>query len=249
MADAAHSGTGLDIDPMHQFLITPLFGGEMAAFSFTNSSLWMTLVVAGACLLFVLGSQGRALVPTRLQSFTEVIYEFVRGIVRDTAGDEGLKYFPYVFTLFVFIVFCNLFGLIPYSFTVTSHLAVTATLALAVFATVTAIGFYKHGLHFLEFFVPKDCPKPLLLLLVPVEVISYFVRPVSHSVRLGASMLAGHAVMKVFAGFVAPLALGGVLPLGMMVGIYGLELLVAVVQAYIFTILTCIYLNDALHMH
>ncbi len=247
MADEASSG--IKIDPMGQFLITPLFGGDISSFSFTNSSLWMVLVLLGGGLFFVLGSQGRALVPTRVQSMTEVLYEFVRDMVRDNAGSEGLKYFPYIFTLFVFVVASNLFGLIPYSFTVTSHLAVTATLALAVFVTVTVIGFIKHGAHFFSFFVPKDCPAPLLILLVPIEIISYFVRPISHSIRLGANMLAGHAVMKVFAGFVAPLGVGGVLPLGMMVGIYGLELLVAVVQAYIFTILTCIYLNDALHMH
>lgn len=248
MADSA--GGGIAIDPMEQFLIKPLFeSGGVGVASFTNSTLWMFIVLGLASALFVFGSQGRALVPTRLQSVTEVIYEFVRGMVRDTAGHDGLRYFPFIFTLFIFIIFCNLAGLIPYSFTVTSHLAVTATLALGVFISVTVIGFMKHGIGFLKFFVPHDCPPALLPLLVPIEVISYFVRPVSHSIRLGANMLAGHAVMKVFAGFVAPLALGGVLPLAMMVAIYGLELLVAVVQAYIFTILTCIYLNDALHMH
>lgn len=238
---------GINIDPMHQFQISPFFGGELTAFSFTNSSLWMVLVVLVAAAIFLLGSQGRALVPTRLQSVAEVMYDFVRKMVRDNAGEEGLKYFPVIFTIFLFILFSNLLGLIPYSFTVTSHLAVTATLAIGVFIAVTAIGFAKNGIGFLNFFVPKDCPAPLLLLLVPIEVISYFVRPVSHSIRLGANMLAGHAVMKVFAGFIFPMSIGGVLPLAMMVGIYGLEMLVAVVQAYIFTILTCIYLNDALH--
>ena len=249
---AENTGGGLNIDPMHQFLIYPLGGAEGAPVGlvdFTNSSLFMVIVVALAALFFVAGAQGRALVPTRLQSMTEILFEFMRKTVRDNAGEEGLKYFPYVFTLFIFILFCNLIGLIPYAFTVTSHLAVTATLALGVFISVTVIGFMKHGAHFLHFFVPQGCPPLLLLLLVPIEVISYFVRPISHSVRLGANMLAGHAVLKVFAGFVAPMAVAGVLPLATMVGLYGLELLVAVVQAYIFAMLTVIYLNDALHMH
>lgn len=249
--ESAEAG-GLGVDPMSQFEIFGLFSmldEPIGTFTFTNSSLWMTFVVLAASLIFVVGASGRAVVPTRLQSMAEVSYDFVRRMVRDNAGDEGLKYFPIVFTLFIFVLFSNMLGLIPYSFTVTSHLAVTATLALGVFITVTTIGFMKHGLHFFSFFVPKDCPAPLLVLLVPIEIISYFVRPVSHSIRLGANMLAGHAVLKVFAGFVAPMFIGGALPLAMMVAVYGLEVLVAVVQAYIFTILTCIYLNDALHMH
>ncbi len=251
MAEEAE-GSGIAIDPIGQFLISPLFteaGAPVGTFSYTNSSLWMTIVVAAATILFMVGASGRAVVPTRLQSVAELSYDFIRRMVRDAAGDEGLKYFPVIFTLFVFVLFSNLAGLIPYSFTVTSHLAVTATLALAVFVTVTVIGFIKHGIGFLGFFVPKDCPPAMLPLLVPIEMISYFVRPISHSIRLGANMLAGHAILKVFAGFVAPLFIGGVLPLAMMVAVYGLELLVAVVQAYIFTVLTCIYLNDALHMH
>lgn len=247
------ANTGLTIEPMDQFIISPLFGGgengEVFLLTFTNSTLWMMIVLVATSLFFVIGSQGRALVPTRIQSMVEVIYEFLRGMIRDTAGEEGLRYFPYIFTLFVFIVGCNVFGLIPYSFTVTSHLAITATLAIAVFVAVTAIGFARQGVGFLNLFVPKDCPAPLLIILVPIEVISYFVRPVSHSIRLGANMLAGHAVMKVFAGFVFPLGVIGILPATTMVGIYAFELLVAVVQAYIFTILTCIYLNDALHGH
>lgn len=245
-------GGGIAIDPMGQFEIHAFFaelGDKIGPFSFTNSSLWMVIILIAASLLFVVGASGRAIVPTRLQSITEVLYDFVRGMVRDNAGEEGLKYFPIIFTLFIFVLFANVLGLIPHSFTVTSHLAVTATLALAVFIGVTAIGFIKHGAHFFSFFVPKDCPPVLLILLVPIEIISYFVRPVSHSIRLGANMLAGHAVLKVFAGFVAPLFVAGILPLLMIVAIFGLEVLVAVVQAYIFTILTCIYLNDALHMH
>ncbi len=246
---AASEGGGINIDPMQQFQISPFFGGELTSLSFTNSSFWMVLVVLAASALFLLGSQGRALVPTRLQSVTEVVYDLIRKMVRDIAGEDGLKYFPIIFTIFIFVLFSNVLGLIPYSFTVTSHLAVTATLAVVIFLAVTAIGFIKHGIGFLSFFVPHGAPLAILPLLVPIEVISYFVRPISHSVRLAANMLAGHAVLKVFAGFVAPLALGGILPLVTMVGLFGLEALVAVVQAYIFTILTCIYLNDALHMH
>ena len=246
---AEKSGSGLNIDPMHQFEIIPFFGTEIGPATFTNSSLWMMIVVLVGSLILVVGASGRALVPSRLQSVTEMIYDFIRRTVTDTAGDEGLKFFPYIFTLFIFVLLCNVLGLIPYSFTVTSHLAVTATLAVAVFLIVTLVGFIKHGVGFLGFFVPHGAPAPLLLILVPIELISYFVRPISHSVRLSANMLAGHAVLKVFAGFVAPLALGGALPLAVMVALFGLETLVAVVQAYIFTILTCIYLNDALHMH
>lgn len=248
VAEAKAEG-GVYIDPMGQFNLVPFFGDEVGLLSFTNSTLWMVFVVAAASALFVFGSQGRALVPTRLQSVTEMIYEFIRGLVKDTAGSEGLKYFPYIFTLFAFVAFSNVLGLLPYSFTVTSHFAVTVVLALMVFVTVTVIGFMKHGVGFIQFFIPHDAPGWLKPPLFVIELISYFVRPVSHSIRLGANMLAGHAVMKVFAGFVAAMGVGGVLPLGLMIGIYGLEVLVALIQAYIFTILTCIYLNDALHMH
>jgi F-type H+-transporting ATPase subunit a len=160
-----------------------------------------------------------------------------------------MAYFPYIFTLFIFILLSNLMGMLPYAFTVTSHVAVTGVLALMVFVTVTAIGFMKHGTHFLELFWPKDAPAPLRPVLAVIEVISYFVRPISHSIRLGANMLAGHALMKVFAGFIAPLGVLGVVPMAAMVGFTGFELLVAVIQAYVFTILTCVYLNDALNLH
>ncbi len=240
---------GFKIDPMAQFDIKAFFAEEVGAISFTNSTLWMAIVVLGATALFFFGAQRRALVPTRLQSISELIYEFIHKMVRDTAGEEGLKYFPYIFTLFIFVLFSNLFGMIPMSFTVTSHLAVTALLALIVFVTVTAIGFLKHGVGFLGFFAPSGTPGPLLLLLVPIEVISYFVRPVTHSIRLGANMMAGHATMKVFAGFLASAVALTPLVLPVMVAFTAFEFLVAVVQAYIFTILTCIYLNDALHLH
>ena len=234
---------------MGQFEIIPFFGSEIGAASFTNSSLWMMIVVIVSSLILVVGASGRALVPSRLQSVTEMTYDFIRRTVTDSAGEEGLKFFPYIFTLFIFVLFSNVLGLIPYSFTVTSHLAVTAVLAVTVFLVVTLVGFAKHGVGFLGFFVPHGAPAPLLVILVPIELISYFVRPISHSVRLMANMLAGHAVLKVFAGFVVAMGIGGVLPLAAMLPLYALETLVALVQAYIFTILTCIYLNDALHMH
>lgn len=258
MADASKADGGLHIDPMHQFAIEPLFGHHVGTLTFTNASLWMMIVVGVASLLFVLGANARALVPGRLQSFVEIIYEFVRGMVRDVAGNEGLKYFPFVFTVFVFILFANMLGMLPKSFTVTSHLAVTGAIALSIFVFVTILGFVKHGLHFLEFFVPKDAPLVLKPLLAIIEVISYFVRPFSHSVRLGANMVAGHAMLKVFAGFATALGIYGAtvttvpvaaLSLIMMVALTALEFLVAFLQAYVFAILTCIYLNDALHMH
>jgi F-type H+-transporting ATPase subunit a len=239
----------MHIDPMSQFLVKPLFGGDMGLFSITNSTIWMAIVLAAISALLIWGVQGRALVPGRLQSVAEMIYGFVRQMVYDITGEEGLKYFPYIFTLFVFVLFCNLLGMIPYSFTVTSHIAVTGVLALIVFCTVTAIGFIRHGTHFLALFWPKDAPAFLRPVLMVIEVISYFVRPLSHSVRLGANMLAGHAVLKVFAGFVGPLGLAGVVPFAVMVGLVGFEFMVAVIQAYVFAILTCVYLNDALHMH
>lgn len=246
---------------MHQFQISPLFGGghgELSFFSATNSTLWMAIVFIVSVALFSFGARGRSLVPTRLQSVSEIVYEFVQKMVRDTAGEEGLKYFPYIFTLFIFIFFSNMLGLIPGSFTVTSHFAVTGFLALAVFLTVTTIGFMKHGVHFLSFFVPSDAPAVMKPPLAVIELISYFVRPLSHSVRLGANMIAGHAILKVFAGFATALAIYGAsvttVPIAflstlVMIFMFALEVLVAAVQAYIFAMLTSIYLNDALHMH
>jgi F-type H+-transporting ATPase subunit a len=245
----ASEANEMHIDPMSQFLIKPLFGGEMGLFTITNSTLWMAVVVGVISLLLVGGSSGRALVPTRMQSVGEMLYGFVRQMLVDITGEEGMKYFPYVFTVFMFILFSNLVGMIPYSFTVTSHIAVTGVLALIVFVSVTTIGFMKRGMHFLEMFWPKDAPPFLRPVLMIIELISYFVRPLSHSVRLGANLLAGHAVLKVFAGFVGPMGIAGVVPLGVMVGLVGFEFMVAVIQAYVFAILTCVYLNDALHAH
>lgn len=239
----------MHIDPMSQFLVKPLFGGEIGLFSITNSTLWMAIVVAAISLLLLGATPGRNHVPTRLQSVGEMIYGFVRQMVTDIAGEEGMKYFPYIFTLFLFVLFSNMIGMVPYAFTVTSHIAVTGFLALAVFVTVTTIGFVKHGTHFLGFFWPKDAPPALRPVLMIIELISYFVRPVSHSIRLGANMLAGHAVLKVFAGFVGVLGVFGVIPVAAMVGLTAFEFLVAGIQAYVFAILTVVYLNDALHMH
>ena len=244
------------IEPMKQFIVKPLFGGEgdIGVLTITNATLWMAISVIAVSALLILGTRGRALVPSRAQSVAELLYGFVRQTVQDVAGDEGIKYFPHIFTLFTFILFCNVLGMVPGSFTATSHIAVTGVMALAVFVTVTAIGFAKHGTHFLSFFWPKEAPVWLRPILMVIELISYLVRPITHSVRLGANMLAGHAVMKVFAGLFAMVLSGGlgvlaVLPLAGMVGLTALEFLVAVVQAYVFMILTCVYLNDALHLH
>ncbi|MEL6335722.1 MAG: F0F1 ATP synthase subunit A [Pseudomonadota bacterium] len=241
---------------MDQFVIKPLFGGDghMGVLTITNSTLWMALSIGAISALLIWGTSGRALVPNRTQSIAEIMYGFVRQTVEDVVGEGGMKYFPYIFTLFTFVLFANVMGMIPLSFTTTSHIAVTVFLALAVFITVTVIGFVKHGTHFLSFFWPADAPGWLRPLLCIIEVFSYLVRPVSHSIRLGANMLAGHAVLKVFAGLVALALAGGlgpiaVLPLAAMVGLTAFEFLVAFLQAYIFTVLTCVYLNDALHMH
>lgn len=246
MASGSSEG-GLSIHPMDQFVIHPFGGGEMGLFSVTNSTLWMVLAIAAISGLTIVGTSGRAIVPSRIQSVAELLYGFVRQMVVDVLGDDGPKFFPYIFVLFVFILFSNLLGLVPASFTTTSHIAVTGVLALAVFLTVIGIGFYRHGLGFLKLFWVDSAPLALRPILAVIELISFFVRPLSHSIRLAGNMMAGHAVMKVFAGFVPALGVAGILPLGMMVAITGLELLVACVQAYIFSILTCIYLNDALH--
>ena len=249
MAGEASSG-GINAHPMDQFIIKPLFGETMGPFTVTNSTLWMAVGVLIAAAVFLMPTRNATLVPGRMQSVAEVFYGFVRKMVTDVLGEEGLKFFPYIFTLFVFILISNVAGLIPASFTTTSHVAVTATMALMVFGTVTAIGFIRHGIGFLGLFWVKSAPTVALrLVLFFIELISYFVRPLSHSVRLAGNMMAGHAVLKVFAAFVPAMGVAGLIPIGAMTGIFALELLVACVQAYIFTILTCVYLNDALHMH
>ncbi|MEL6608566.1 MAG: F0F1 ATP synthase subunit A [Pseudomonadota bacterium] len=247
MAEA--EGGGLAIKPMDQFEVKPLFGGgEIGMFTVTNVTLWMALAVLCVFLLLVMGTRGRAVVPSRMQSIAEMAYGFIYQMVVDVAGKDAVKFFPYIMTLFMFIVFANFLGLIPTAFTTTSHIAVTAVLALAVFITVTVIGFVKNGAGFLSLFWVSSAPLPLRPILAIIEVISYFVRPVSHSIRLAGNMMAGHAVIKVFAGFAAVAA---VAPLSVVAvtAIYGLEVLVSFIQAYVFTILTCVYLKDALHPH
>jgi F-type H+-transporting ATPase subunit a len=236
---------------MEQFEIKRLLDFHLGSLdaSFTNSALWMLVAVVLATVVFVFGMSRKAMVPGRLQSTAELGYEFIAGMVRDNVGSAGKKYFPFVLTLFVFILFCNLLGLVPYAFTPTSHIIVTFAMAATVFLGVTIIGFALHGAHFVSFFVPKGVPFALLLLLVPIEIISYFVRPFSLSIRLFANMLAGHTMLKVFGGFVVMLGIyAGWAPLAFIVAFTGLELLIAFLQAYVFAILTCLYLNDAIHL-
>ena len=248
----------MTLDPIHQFNIDNLFtighiGGQ--PIYFTNSSAYMLVAVAVICLLMIGGVAGRQLVPGRFQSMAEVSYEFVASMIRSNAGAEGMRFFPLVFSLFMFILVSNLVGIIPYTFTVASHIIITATFALLVFFTVLMYGFYKNGMKFFKIFVPSGVPIYILPLVVTIEIISFFSRPLSHSVRLFANMLAGHITLKVFAGIVAMLGtslgaigwIGGMLPLALTVALTALELLVAFLQAYVFAILTCIYLNDALH--
>lgn len=210
----------------------------------------MLLAVAAVTLFLSLGMRDRARVPGRWQSMVELSYEFVAGMVRDNVGSAGRRYFPFVFSLFMFILFANLIGLLPYSFTVTSHIIVTFSMALFVFLGVTLIAIAKHGFKFLTFFMPAGVPVFMAPVLVPIEIVSYLSRPVSLSIRLFANMMAGHTMMKVFAAFIIPLGfLGGWAPLAVDVALTGFEFLVAFLQAYVFTVLTCLYLNDALHMH
>jgi F-type H+-transporting ATPase subunit a len=243
------------VDPIEQFHIEKLFtighiGNQEIAF--TNSSAYMLGAVALISLL-MLGS-GRRLVPGRIQSIAEIAYEFVANTIRSTAGKEGMKFFPLIFSLFMLIAVSNIVGVIPYNFTIASHIIVTAALAFLVFFTVLIYGFYKNGLKFLKLFVPSGIPIFILPLVVFIEIFSFFLRPISHSVRLFANMLAGHIALAVFASFIPLLAglgivgyFGAILPLGMVIALTALELLVAFLQAYVFTILTCIYINDAIH--
>lgn len=250
MATEAHGGEegGLVFHPMDQFIIQPIFGGDVSWYTPTNAALWMGLSIVAVILLLVVGSSKRAIVPTRSQSIAELAYGFVYKMVEDICGKEGLKFFPYIMTLFMFIVCANFLGLLPASFTPTSHFAVTVVLALAVFITVTVLGFVKNGTAFLSLFWVASAPLPLRPVLAVIEIISYFVRPVSHSIRLAGNVMAGHAVIKVFAGFAALTLVSPVAILGI-TAMYGLEVLVSFIQAYVFTILTCVYLKDALHPH
>jgi F-type H+-transporting ATPase subunit a len=251
------------IEPIHQFRITNLFdigtfGGTGAPgtgthIAFTNSALFMVLTVGLIMIFLIMGSSRRAIVPTRVQLMTEMSYEFIANMVRNTAGTEGMKFFPLVFSLFMFILAANLFGMFPYFFTVTSHLIITVMLALLVFFTVVIYGFYKNGLKFLKLFVPSGIPWFIIWLVVPIEIISFLSRPLSHSLRLWGNILAGHIVLKVFGGMVVALLGAGawgivsIAPFGMAVALTGLEFLVAALQAFVFAVLTCVYLHDAIH--
>lgn len=245
-ATGAEEG-GLVFHPMDQFIIKPLFGGgDIAWYTPTNATLWMALSILAVVALLVLGSSKRAIVPGRSQSIAELSYGFIYKMVEDICGKDGAKYFPYIMTLFMFIVVANFLALIPMSFSPTSHFAVTAVMALAVFFAVTILGFVKNGTAFLGLFWVSSAPLALRPILAIIELISYFVRPVSHSIRLAGNIMAGHAVIKVFAGFAAIAVLSPVSVLAI-VAMYGLEVLVSFIQAYVFTILTCVYLKDALH--
>ena len=247
MTMATEETGGLSFHPMDQFLVKPLFGdGAVHWYTPTNATLWMGIYVLAIIGLLVLGTRGRAMVPSRTQSIAELMYGMVRKMVEDITGKEGVKYFPYVMTLFCFILFANSVALLPMSFSATSHIAVTAVLALLVFVGVTILGFVKNGSHFLGLFWVSSAPAVMRPVLALIELISYFVRPVSHSIRLAGNIRAGHTVLKVFAVFGSIAALMPFTVLAI-VGVYALEVLVATIQAYVFTILTCVYLKDALH--
>ena len=245
MAESAQS-------PLAQFEIKelmPISVGE-TSIAFTNSAAFMALSVLLITLFLILGMRKSALVPGRWQSMAEISYEFVANLLVETVGNEGRKYFPFVFSLFMFILFGNMLGMIPYSFTFTSHIIVTFAMAIVVFVGVTILGFARHGWHFFSFFVPPGVSVVLWPLMIPIEIISYLSRPVSLGVRLFANLTAGHTMLKVFAGFVVSMGvIGGILPLAFVVALTGLELLIAFLQAYVFTILTCFYINDAIHLH
>jgi F-type H+-transporting ATPase subunit a len=238
-------------NPLEQFVIQtwiPIKIGDLDA-SFTNSSAFMLLTVVCASALMVLAVRPRAGVPGRWQLLAELSYQFIAKMVSDNIGKEGRAYFPLIFSIFMFVLFGNLIGMVPYSFTFTSHIAVTLTMAVAIFLMVTVIACIKHGFKFFSFFLPAGVPIVLSPLIIVIEVISYFTRPFSLSVRLFANMMAGHTLLKVIGGFVIPLGIFGVVPVAGLVAVIGLEFLIAFLQAYIFTILTCIYINDAIHLH
>jgi F-type H+-transporting ATPase subunit a len=237
---------------MHQFEIQKLIPLDLAGYdiSFTNSAAFMSLAVLCTFLLFWVATRHRTMVPSRWQSVAEMTYEFVGGMVKDNVGHEGMRYFPFIFTLFMFILLGNFLGLLPYAFTFTSHIVVNATLALFIFIAITVIGFARHGLHYFSLFLPAGTPWPVALILVPIEIMSYFIRPVSLSLRLFANMLAGHVLLKVLAGFIISLGVvAGLIPFAAVFAVTFLELMVAGIQAYVFALLTTIYLNDAINLH
>jgi len=244
--------------PLEQFVVKALGGHGVGMtevpvplpfYTFTNSALFMTIAVVLVTAFLTLGMRRAALVPSRWQCLAEISYEFIGNMIRDNVGHEGRKYFPFIFTLFMFVFAGNILGMMPYGFTFTSHIVVTFAMAAVVFVGVTLIGFAKHGLHFLSFFLPSGVPMIMAPLLIPIEILSYFTRPVSLALRLFANMTAGHTMLKVFASFIAPLGIVGAIPLLLVIGLTGLEFIIAFLQAYVFTILSCVYLNDALHLH
>ncbi len=240
-------------NPMQQFTVYKI-GPEIKIagldLSFTNASLFMVISASIIIFFLFLGSKEKKIIPSKIQLIAEMFYTFVAKMINDTAGSKAKPYFPFIFSLFMFVLFCNMVGMLPYSFTVTSHIIVTLIMAIFIFIAVTIIGFIRHGFKYLSIFVPSGVPNVLLPLITVIEIISYLSRPVSLSVRLFANMMAGHTMLKVFGGFVVSLGiLGGWLPLSFSVALTGLEILVAFLQAYVFAILTCIYLNDALNLH
>ena len=241
--------------PLHQFQVHPIVPISIAGFdvSFNNSALWMAISVALAYLLVMAGTRQHAMVPGRLQSVVEMAYEFVAGMLKDAAGKEGMRFFPVIFSLFIFLLFGNTIGLLPGAYTFTSQIIVTFFMALCVLTAVTVLGFVLHGWRFLSFFVPPGSPKVMAPLLVPIEVLSYLMRAVSLSIRLFCNMMAGHTMVAIFAGFVLPLGayliVPGFAPFIVIVALMGFEIVVAFLQAYVFTVLTCLYLNDAIHLH
>ena len=245
------ASTGEKHSPLEQFEIIPYWQIKInnLDLSFTNSSFAMVLTVAFITIFLTTTVKTRSIIPTRMQLISEMSYNFINQLLNDTVGNEGKQYFPFIFTIFMFVLIGNMVGMIPYSFTFTSHIIVTFALAVVVFLGVTALAFFKHGVRFFSFFVIPGLPWYMLPLLIPIEVISYLSRPISLSVRLFANMLAGHTLLKVFAGFVVALGVAGFLPLAFIVALTGLEILIAFLQAYVFAILTCLYINDALHLH
>ena len=243
----------MSTNPMHQFnvyRIGPEISFGNVDISFTNASLFMMISALAIISVFFAGTKRKAIVPTKIQLLTELSYTLISKMISDTAGSKAKPYFPFVFSLFMFVLFCNMLGMLPYSFTVTSHIIVTFALAAVIFVGVTIIGFVNHGVGYLKLFIPSGVPLFLLPLIVVIEIISFLSSPVSLSVRLFANMMAGHTMLKVFGGFVISLGIiGGWLPLSFTVALTGLEILIAFLQAYVFAILTCIYLNDALNLN
>ena len=238
-------------DPIHQFEIKELIPLEIfeTNISYTNSSLFMSLAIIFVTLLLLLSIKNKSLIPSRFQSISEIFYEFIANMVSDNIGDKGRKFFPLIFTLFTFLLFGNMLGMLPYSFTFTSHIIVTFVLAMFIFLLVTLLGIFIHGFKFIGLFVPKGVPMIMLPLMIPIEIISYLSRPISLSVRLFANMMAGHTMLKIFAGFIVPLGIFGIAPLMVNVALTALEVLIAFLQAYVFTILTCLYLNESINLH